>query len=137
MARVKRMGEVYSAGDVTVTVAGIYDFDPLSITYGYQYTHEYQRGLRRKPRGWRMGQVDYEASMVLALDVAAELEKKFGDLAFVRPFPVNITLANFENEMIHDIVWMKFTGNKREITGDGELSNEYEMFVTDMKLNII
>lgn len=137
MARVKRMGEVYSAGDVTVTVAGIYDFDPLAITYGYQYAHEYQRGLRRKPRGWRMGQIEYESSMTLALDVAADLEKKFGDLALIRPFPVNVTFANFENEMIHDIIWMKFTGNKREVTGDGELSNEYEMFVLDMKLNIV
>lgn len=137
MARIKRMGEVYSAGDVKVTVAGIYDFDPSAISYGYKYAHEYQRGLKRKPRGWRMGAIEYESSMTLPLDIVAELEKMFGDIALIRPFPVNVTFANFENEMIHDIVWMKFTGNKRDVTSDGELENEFEMFVLDMKLNII
>ena len=137
MGRIKRMGEVYSAGDVKVTVAGIYDFDPSAISYSYSYAHEYQRGLKRSPRGWRMGQKDMEGSMTLPLDAVAELEKLFGDIALIRPFPINVTFANFENEMIHDIVWMKFTGNKRDVTSDGELENEFEMFVLDMKLNII
>ncbi len=136
MSRLKRMGEVYSAGDVKVTVAGIYDFDPSAISYSYNYAHEYQRGLKRKPRGWRMGQKEMEGSMTLALDVVAELEKKFGDIALIRPFPINITFANFENEMIHDIVWAKFQGNGREVTGDGELEREYELFILDLKLNI-
>lgn len=136
MARVKRMGEVYSAGDAKVTVAGMYDFDPSAISYGYKYAHEYQRGLKRKPRGWRMGAIEYEGSMTLALDIVAELEKMFGDIAKIRPFPINVTYANFENEMIHDIIWAKFTGNKREITNDGELENEYELFVLDMNLNV-
>ena len=137
MSRIKRMGEVYSAGDVKATVAGIYDFDPSAISYGYKYEHVAQYGLKRKPRGWRMGKIEYEHSMTLALDIVADLEKKFGDIALIRPFPVNITFANFENEMIHDLVWAKFTGNKRDVTNDGELENEFEMFVLDMKLNII
>lgn len=137
MSRIKRMGEVYSAGDVKVTVAGIYDFDPSAISYSYNYAHEYQRGLKRNPRGWRMGQKEMEGSMTLALDVVAELEKMFGDIALIRPFPINITFANFENEMIHDIVWAKFQGNGREVTGDGELEKEYELFILDLKLNII
>lgn len=137
MSRIKRMGEVYSAGDAKVTLAGIYDFDPTAISYGYKYAHEYQRGLKRKPRGWRMGQIEYESSMTLPLDIASEIEKKFGDLALIRPFPVNVTFANYENEMIHDLIWMKFTGNKREVKGDSELENEYEMFVLDMDLNIV
>ena len=83
-----------------------------------------------------MGQKEMEGSMTLALDVVAELEKKFGDIALIRPFPINITFANFENEMIHDIVWAKFQGNGREVTGDGELEKEYELFILDLKLNI-
>lgn len=137
MSRIKRMGEVYSAGDVKVTVAGIYDFDPSAISYSYNYAHEYQRGLKRNPRGWRMGQKEMEGSMTLALDIVADLEKKFGDIALIRPFPINITFANFENEMIHDIVWAKFKGNGREVAGDGELEKEYELFILDLKLNII
>lgn len=137
MSRIKRMGEVYSAGDVKVTVAGIYDFDPTALSYGYKYEHTAQYGLKRKARGYRIGKQENEASMTLPLDIVAELEKRFGDIALIRPFPVNVTFANFDNEMIHDIIWMKFTGNKRDITNDGELENEFEMFVLDIKLNII
>ena len=137
MGRIKRMGEVYSAGDVKVTVAGIYDFDPSAISYSYSYAHEYQRGLKRAPRGWRMGQKDMEGSMTLPLDAVAELEKLFGDIALIRPFPINVTFANFENEMIHDIIYAKFQGNGREVTGDGEIEKEYDLFILDMKLNII
>jgi len=137
MARIKRMGEVYSAGDVKVTVAGIYDFDPSAISYSYSYAHEKARSLKRKARGWRMGQRDDEASMTLPLDVIADLEKKFGDIALIRPFPINVTFANFENEMIHDLIWAKFIGNGREVTNDGELEREYELFVLDMVLNVI
>lgn len=136
MPRIKRMGEVYSAGDVKVTLAGIYDFDPSAINYGYKYAHEYQRGLKRKPRGWRMGAIEYEGSITIPLDIIAEIEKMFGDVALIRPFPINVTYANFENEMIHDIIWAKFEGNKREVTNDGELENEYTLFILDMKLNI-
>lgn len=137
MARIKRMGEAYSAGDVKVTLAGIYDIDPTAISYGYKYAHEYVRGLKRKPRAWRMGQVEYEGSITLSLDVASDLERKFGDLALIRPFPINITFANYENDMIHDIVWAKFTGNKREVKGDADLENEYELFITDLTLNVV
>ena len=137
MARIKRMGEVYSAGDVKVTVAGMYDFDPSAISYGYKYAHEYQRGLKRKARGWRMGAREEEGSMTLPLDIVSELEKMFGDIALMRPFPINVTFANYENEMIHDIIWAKFQGNKRDVTNDGELENEFELFVLDIKLNVV
>jgi len=137
MARIRRMGEVYSAGDVKVTVAGVYDFDPSAISYSYSYAHEYARGLKRNPRGWRMGQKDMEASMTVALDIIADLEKKFGDIALLRPFPIVTTLANFENEIITDILWAKFQGNGREVTNDGELEREYELFVLDITLNVI
>lgn len=136
MARVRRMGEVYSAGDVIVTVAGIYDFDPSAISYSYTYAHEYQRGLKRKPRGWRMGQMEMEGSMTLPLDIVATLEKMFGDIALIRPFPIIVTYANFENEVIRDIIWAKFQGNGREVTDDGELEREYDLFITDIKLNV-
>lgn len=136
MARIKRMGEVYSSGDVTVTLAAEFDIDPTAIVYGEQYAHEYQRGLKRKPRGWRMGGVEYEASITLPLDTASDLERKYGNLAYIRPFPINIVFTNVENEMIHDLVWAKFQGNKRSVTNDGELENEYELFVIDMEFNI-
>lgn len=138
MARIKRMGEVYSSGDVTVTIAGMFDVNPSSVEYGYNYAHEYQRGIKRDPRGWRMGQKEYEGKISLPLDVVAEIEKKApnGDIALIRPFPINVVYANAENDLIHDLVIAKFQGNKRSVTGDGDLENEFELFVLDIQLNI-
>lgn len=138
MARIKRMGEVYSSGDVVVTVAGMVDVNPSAIEYGYKYAHEYQRGIKRAPRGWRMGAKEYESKITLPLDVMAEFEKAapMGDIALIRPFPINVVLFNSENEMIRDQVIAKFTGNKRNITGDGELETECELFTLDVQLNI-
>lgn len=138
MARIMRMGEVYSSGDVTVTVAGMQNVDPSAIEYGYSYQHEYQRGIRRAPRGWRMGAKEYEGSITLPLDVIAEFEKfaPGGDIALIRPFPVNIVFFNLQNEMIRDLVIAKFKGNKRSVSNDGELENQYDLFVLDVQLNI-
>ena len=38
---IKRMSEVYSAGDCVVTIAGLYDINPSGIEYHYQNAHEY------------------------------------------------------------------------------------------------
>ena len=132
------MGEVYSSGDVIVTVAGMFDVNPSGIEYGFKYAHEYQKGIKRDPRGWRMGAKEMESKMTLPLDVIAEFEKVApgGDIAKIRPFPINVIFTNSENEIIHDLVIAKFTGNKRNVTGDGELENEYELFTLDVKLNI-
>lgn len=138
MARVRRMGEVYSSGDVIVTVAGMRDVNPSAIEYGYSYAHEYQRGIRRAPRGWRMGNKEFEGSITLPLDVAAEFEKiaPAGDIALIRPFPVNVVFFSAENEMIRDLVVAKFQGNKRSVSNDGELENQYDLFILDIQLNI-
>jgi hypothetical protein len=132
------MGEVYSSGDVIVTVAGMRDVNPSAIEYGYSYAHEYQRGIRRAPRGWRMGNKEFEGSITLPLDVAAEFEKiaPAGDIALIRPFPVNVVFFSAENEMIRDLVVAKFQGNKRSVSNDGELENQYDLFILDIQLNI-
>lgn len=138
MARIKRMGEVYSSGDVTVTVNGMQDVNPSAIEYGYSYAHEYERGIARKPRGWRMGTLEYTGSITLPLDVIAEFEKNApdGDLARIKPFPINIVYFNDSNDMIRDLVTAKFKGNSRSVATDGELQNQFDLFVLDIKLNI-
>lgn len=138
MARIKRMGEAYSSGDVTVSVAGMQDVDPSAINYGYSYGHEYVRGIRRNPKAWRMGQKDQDATMTVSMDVVAEFEKVApgGDIALIRPFPINVTFFNAENEMIRDLVMAKFIGNRRNVTGDEGLEVELELFVLDIRLHL-
>ncbi|MEA4916547.1 hypothetical protein [Proteiniphilum sp.] len=134
----KRMGEVYSSGDAVVTLAGLYDINPSAIAYSYSYAHEYQRGIKRAPRGWRMGQKEYEGTITLPLDVVSAIEKfaPKGDIARIRPFPINVTFFNAENELINDLVMAKFQGNGRNVTGDGELEREFQLFIIDVKLNV-
>jgi len=138
MSRVRRMGELYSSGDVTITVAGMFDVNPNGIEYGYEYAHEYGKGIKREPQGWRMGAKEMSSKITLPLDVVAQFEKfaPGGDLAKIRPFPINIVFANSENELIHDLVIAKFKGNKRSVTGDGELENEFDLFTLDVQMNI-
>jgi hypothetical protein len=132
------MGEAYSSGDVIVTVAGMRDVNPDAVSYGYSYAHATQQGIRRNPRAWRMGPKTNEGSITLPIDVAAEFEKiaPNHDLALIRPFPVNVVFLNAENEMIRDLVIAKFTGNKRNVGADEDITNEYELFVLDIQLNI-
>lgn len=138
MAKVKRMHEVYSAGDVTVTFKGIYDINPSAIEYNDSYAHEYQRGLRRDARGWRMGAREMDAKITLPLDAVSEIEKSApgGNLALIKPFPIIVTFFNSENLLIKDFIMAKFKGNGRSVTNDGEIEKEYELFPTEMKFNI-
>jgi hypothetical protein len=138
MAIVKRMHEVYSSGDVTVTLMGIYDINPTAIEYNSAYAHEYQRGLRRDARGWRMGAKEMDAKITLPLDAIAMIEKAIpgGDLALFKPFPIIVTFFNSENILIKDMIMAKFKGNGRAVTNDGEIEKEYELFPTEMLFNI-
>jgi hypothetical protein len=139
MSIIRRMGEVYSAGDVVVTLAGLFDINPSAIDYNSKYAHEYQRGIKREPRGWRMGAKEMDAKITLPLDVLAVIENAApkGEIAFIRPFPINVTYANKDNEMISDVIVAKFTGTGRNVTADGELEKELELFVLDIKFNVL
>lgn len=139
MSRVKRMGEVYSAGDVTVSMAGMFDVNPSAIEYNTNNAHEYSRGIRRKARGWRMGAEEHDGKLTLPLDIISEFERVApkGRLANIRPFPINVTFFNQDNEMIHDIIIAKFRGQGRNVTADGELEKEFELFVLDIKYNVV
>lgn len=138
MTMLRRMGEVYSAGDVEVSLAGLYDVNPSSIEYNSKYGHEYARGIKRKPRGWRMGSKEMDAKITLPLDVVSEIEKiaPNGELALIRPFNISVTFTNEENEIIRDKLRVKFTGNGRTVQPDSELEKEFELFPLDIKFNV-
>ncbi len=138
MARIRRMGEAYSSGDVVITIAGMRDIDVDSISYNYSYAHAKQQGIRRKGRAWRMGPREEGCTVGIPIDVIAEFEKiaPGGDIARIRPFPINVVFLNAENEMIRDIIIAKFQGNGRQVSPDENVTYEYELFVLDIQLNI-
>jgi hypothetical protein len=138
MARIRRCGEAYSAGDITVNMGGMPDVNPSAIEYDYNYTHEREMGLHREPRAWRMGGAEYSCSITLPLDVVSEFEKVApnGNLAKLRPFPIIVVFLNNENEMITDCITAKFQGSGRTATNDGAIEQQFDMFVIDMNLNV-
>jgi hypothetical protein len=139
MARILRNGQAYSAGDVIVTIRGMSDVNPSAIEYSYTYSHEREMGLKRKPRAWRMGGVEYSCNITLSMDVITELERMCPpgtDLAMLKPFPIIVVYLSSENEEITDIITAKFQGAGRSISNDGAIEYQFEMFVTDMELNV-
>lgn len=136
--RIVAMGEVYSSGDAVITIAGMFDVNPSGLEYDYKYAHEVSKGISRNPRGWRMGGRENSCNVTLPLDVISEFEKAAPDrdIALLRPFPINVTLVNPENEIIKDLIIAKFQGNGRKLAPDSDVEYEYELFVIDIKLNV-
>ena len=135
---VRRMGEAYSSGDCTVVIAGVFDINPTAIEYDSKHAHTAYHGIRRRLRTWGMGKEELTAKITLPIDVVAEFEKvaPHGKIAFLRPFPINVVFLNLENEMIQDYLYVKFTGNGRSVTVDGELVKELELFPLDIQFNV-
>lgn len=139
MTIIRRMGEAYSAGDVVVTLAGLFDVNPSAIDYGTTNDHEFQYGLKRKARAWRMGKEAHTGKITLPLDVISSIERAAPKhrLALIKPFPINITFFNDDNEMIHDILIAKFKDQGRDVTADSDLGKELELFVLDIQYNVV
>lgn len=138
MPRIRRMHQAYSAGDVTVTLMGWYDINPTSIEYSYKYQHEYQRGLRREPWAYRIGQKEMEGKITLPIEASSILERiaPNSNLVMIKPFPIIVTFFNDENLLITDVIEAKFQGSGRSVTNDSELEYEYELFITNIQLNV-
>jgi len=139
MTIIRRMGEDYSAADVVVTLAGMFDVNPSKLSYGTENKHEYSRGFKRAARAWRMGADEHSGKIALPLDLVSAIERAAPKhrLAYIRPFPISITFANLENEMITDIVIAKFQSQGRDIEVDGDLAKEFDLFVLDIKYNVV
>lgn len=137
MAVINRNGKTFDSGDVHVTVFGSIDWEITEVTYGEKQAHQANYSLgSNKPTSYSRGKIEYESSLTMRLSSASRIEKAAdGNLLNIKPFPINITFLNDDNEIVNDTVYAKFSNNKREVNGDVDLKTQFELFVLDIDWN--
>lgn len=129
----------YAEGDVKLGIGALQDVDVSSVEYGYDYDHKDVERIKRDSGAFIMGKKSKTGKLGLPLGVISQLEKVAPnrDIAMLKPFASAVEYLSDDNEVITDIVVWKFKGNSRKVTsGGGELVNEFDMHVVDIKLNV-
>lgn len=137
MAIINVNGKTFDSGDVEVTLFGSMDFEITAIKYGTKQEHQGNYSLgSNKPTSFSTGKIEFNASITMRLSSAAKIEKSaVGNLLAIKPFPINVTYLNDDNQIINDTIIAKFTDNKREVGGDMDLKTEFELFALDIDFN--
>ena len=121
MAKVVRMGQTYSAEDITVNIAGVNDIIISGLSYDENVPHIKRAGFARDSNVYSLGASEYSCSVTLPIEDVRKFEKiaPRGKLYRIKPFPIVVTYLNDENELIVDKILCKFQGNGREVTEEG------------------
>lgn len=129
----------YAEGDVKLGIGALQDVDVSGVEYGYDYDHKEVERIRRDSSAFIMGKKSKTGKLSLPLGVISSLEKTAPkrDIALIKPFATTVEYVSDDGEILVDIVIWKFKGNSRKVTsGGGELLNEFDMHVVDIKLNV-
>lgn len=136
--QITRFG-TYAEGDAKLGIGALQDVDITSVEYGYEYDHKDVERVRRDSGAFTMGKKSKDGKLGLPLGVVGSIEKiaPNGDLALIKPFASTVQYVSDDNEIIVDVVIWKFKGNRRKVSsGGGEIVNEFDMHVVDIKLNV-
>jgi len=137
-ASITRFG-TYAEGDVKLGIGALQDLDVMSVEYGYEYDHKDVERIRRDSGAFIIGKKSKDGKLGLPLGVVSALEKTAPnrDLAMIKPFASTCEFVSDDGEIIVDVVIWKFKGNRRKVTsGGGEVGNEFDMHVVDIKPNV-
>ena len=139
MSLIKRNGKAYDGGDVVVTIFGRLDWEVTGITYNTEQEHQPNHSLgTNKQTSYSMGKVTHTGEITLRLASASAIEKAAGgNLLAVKPFHVNVTFVNDDNDIVNDTLLVKFQNQGREVGGDMDLKKQYTLFVLDVDYNNI
>jgi hypothetical protein len=137
MSIIRKNGKAYSAGDVHVSIFGSIDYEITEISYSKKQAHTANYSLGSKdPTSYSAGNNTYEASMTMRLKSIAMLEKAAGgDLLRIKPFDINVTFTDDENQMINDTLTVKFADTGRNIGSDDDMKQQFTLFCLDIKYN--
>ena len=73
----------------------------------------------------------------MRLKSASAIEKAAGvPLTEIKPFPIVVVLVNEENEIIKDVLTVKFKEQKRSFGDSDDVVVEYEMFCLGINFNV-
>ncbi|WP_052444843.1 hypothetical protein [Flammeovirga sp. OC4] len=132
-------GKAYDSADVTVAILGVPIIETSEISYNSEREHQLNYALgSSKPTSYSEGKYSYNASITLYMSEVVALEKAMGgdrDLMKIKPFPITVSYANEDNDIIVDVIIAKFQSQGREVTGEMGLAKQFDLFVLDIQYN--
>jgi len=136
---ISRNGKTFSGGDATIAMLGSIDYEVTKIEYSVSQDHKANYSLgSNKPTSYSVGKVEPKCSLGLRLKSISALEKAAGgSLLSIKPFDIVVVFVDDENEMITDIVKVKFKEQKRVITDDDDIKADFDMFCLDVEFNAV
>lgn len=131
---IRKDGKAYDSGDVELVIAGQLEDEVSEITYSTDQEHQRNFSLKNDATSYSMGKKNHNATVTLYMAAAVRIEKKSGgDLLAMKPFDINVTYTNDDNEIVNDTLTVKFQDQGREVTGEMGLKRQYSLFVLDIK----
>lgn len=130
-------GKTYDAGDVIIAMFGSIDYEVTQISYKISQAHTANNSLGSNyPTSYSMGKVAMEGQITMRLPSISALEKAAGgNLLRVKPFDINVSYVNDDNEPINDTLRCKFTSQGRDVGGDEDLKFQFDLFVLGISFN--
>jgi len=137
MALINKNGKAYDAGDVSVTLFGRMDYEVTEVTYNTDQEHQPNFSLgSNRMTSFSMGKVTNTGTITMRLASASLIEKAAGgNLLAIKPFPINVTYVNDDNDIVNDTILAKFQSQGREVGGDMDLKKQYQLFVLGVEYN--
>lgn len=136
MARARKDGKAYDSADVQIVIEGE-QFDEITeITYGNDQEHQLNHSLSVDATSWSKGKITPKASVTMYMTNVVRLEKRGGGSVLnLRPFDIQVSYVNDDNEIINDTIIAKFMNEGREVTGEMGLKMKFDLFAIEVKHN--
>lgn len=137
MAIINVNGKTYDSGDVIIAMFGSIGYEVTAISYSKAQVHTANHSLgSNEATSYSMGKISNEGSITIRTASASSIEKAAGgDLLKIKPFPINVSYINDDNEPINDTLTAKFTKQGRDVGGDDDLKYQYDLFVLSIDFN--
>jgi len=137
MSKVKVNGKTFDSGDVKVAAFGSINYEITEITYASEQEHQANHALGdNEMSSYSVGKETHSCTITFRLASINAIEKAAGKkLTKIKPFDVNVTYVNEDNDIINDTVTCKFMDQGREVDGEMDLKRQYNMFVLDIDYN--
>lgn len=137
MSQIRKNGKSYDAGDVVIAMFGSLSYEVTEITYATEQEHQLQHSLgTNDPTSYGMGKKTHSGTVTIRIASISAIEKAAGgNLLNIKPFEINVTFTNEDNDIINDTLLVKFQDQGRDVPSEMDLKRQFTMFVLDINYN--
>ncbi len=137
MTVIRKNGKAYDGGDVQIAMFGSLSYEVTEITYNTEQEHQKNHSLgSNKGSSYSMGKIDDTATITMRLASISAIEKAAGGrLLKIKPFEINVTFVNEDNDIINDTLLVKFQNQGRDVPNEMDLKKQFTLFVLDIDYN--